>query len=524
MDLLLFLFMGYIITTLLRSNDLPVTWKYSALWMLVLLTYLFVQAIKPTFQKKIHITVACSGFIQSILGWIQYFEWTPSNHILFDVTGNFLNPGPLGGYVGLALLILVIFIRESVLQRKHTRSLCLLFPALSVMGIFVLSFSRAAWLSALIAFSWQMLYTLRIRKKTIALVVMLFSLCLLGLYQLKPGSADGRLFIWKVSAPMLLENPLTGSGAGSFSAKYMYAQAGYFENNPESKYIMKSSDNDFAFNEYIRIGYEYGLVGLLLFAVVLIYNWRGGDRTLNSLLRQSILLYIAVFSFFSYTVEIIPIVVLAITCLALKHEHPTGTIRTIFIPRPFSLVFSILFGITLCGLAFFSLYVHKRSEEVQSLIHEYAHTQSPETATALYELYDCNKSNPDYLLGFSRQLYKNREFEKAYELLKQASILTPSSQILCDLGNCCFYLRRYDESETYLRKACSMTPSHILPFYDLFRFYAGRNKTTEAEKIGRYILSRNFKREGSVALQAKSIVRDYLLKKESFPAISYQYK
>lgn len=505
-DLLLFLFIGYTLFISFISDNRLITWKYPSLWILVLLTYLFVRTTSNKFQRTIFVSIAFSGFLQSILSWIQYFEWTTSNHILFDVTGSFLNPAPLGGYIGLALLIMIEYARESVLHKKYVKTFCLLFPILSITGISILSFSRAAWFSVLIVFSWQ---ALRSRVMSTILFIVFITFCASGMYLLKKKSADGRLFIWKVSTTMWLESPLFGNGAGSFSAQYMYAQADYFENNPESDYILKASNNYFAFNEYIRIGCEYGLIGLLLLFTVLIHNWRGENSTSNGSLRQSILLYIACFSFFSYTIEVIPIVVLLVTGLALKQEKP---VRTFSIPHPFSLICGIMFSIILCGVSCFSLYIHKKSEEVYSLIHDYEHIKSTEIATAIYERYYDNTYNPDYILGFSRLLYNNQEYEKAYKLLKQASVLTPSSEVLCDFGNCCFYLGKYDEAEYYLHKACYMTPSHILPFYYLFRFYVESDQKDKAKETGNYILHRDFKREGSVALQVKGIIKGYLLK------------
>ncbi|MEI3467661.1 MAG: O-antigen ligase family protein [Bacteroides intestinalis] len=83
-------------------------------------------------------------------------------------------------------------------------------------------------------------------------------------YFLKKESADARLFIWKNSGQLLYTSPLTGSGVNTFASRYMYTQAEYFANHPDSPYKLKASDNSHAFNEYLRIIVEYGIIGLIL--------------------------------------------------------------------------------------------------------------------------------------------------------------------------------------------------------------------------------------------------------------------
>ena len=89
------------------------------------------------------------------------------------------------------------------------------------------------------------------------------------LYQLKKASADGRLFIWNVSKELVSSAPLLGRGADSFTAEYMLAQADFFERYPNSEYRMNATDNVHAFNEYLRITCEYGIIGLLFLGGIL---------------------------------------------------------------------------------------------------------------------------------------------------------------------------------------------------------------------------------------------------------------
>ncbi len=89
------------------------------------------------------------------------------------------------------------------------------------------------------------------------------------LYTQKKDSANGRLLIRKVSYNMFKENPLLGNGVNSFQAHYMDYQAKYFKDNPTSKYSQLADNTKHPFNEFIKIGVEYGVVGLLIvFSVI----------------------------------------------------------------------------------------------------------------------------------------------------------------------------------------------------------------------------------------------------------------
>ena len=72
-----------------------------------------------------------------------------------------------------------------------------------------------------------------------------------ALFQLKATSANGRLFMWKVSALAIAESPIVGHGTGSFVSAYGRAQEGYFANGEYSETEdLVARSPEYAFNEY----------------------------------------------------------------------------------------------------------------------------------------------------------------------------------------------------------------------------------------------------------------------------------
>ena len=82
---------------------------------------------------------------------------------------------------------------------------------------------------------------------------------------MKPVSADGRLFSWKISAQMVKEHPLFGAGIDKFKSMYMYRQAGHFSLHPASPFAQIADDINVPFSEPLKMTVEQGLTGIAIF-------------------------------------------------------------------------------------------------------------------------------------------------------------------------------------------------------------------------------------------------------------------
>ena len=96
---------------------------------------------------------------------------------------------------------------------------------------------------------------------------------LAGIYLLKKDSANGRLLLWKVTGQAIREQPWTGTGTGGFPAAYAEAQAEYFTSGKASETeMLVAGCPEYGFNEFLQIGLEQGLVGLMVFVLLLSYS------------------------------------------------------------------------------------------------------------------------------------------------------------------------------------------------------------------------------------------------------------
>lgn len=236
----------------------------------------------------ITITVA---LFHSLLIILQYVRILPSLSYYFEVSSVYGNPAPPAIIIVFGIVSL-IYLRD----KEPMKWAYYLMAAIMVMAVFMSS-SRTAILS--LAACWIYI-TLGRRddKKKILYAIGVLLLLIPILYLIRPGSGDVRLLIWRAGMGMVGEKPLLGFGMESFAADYMRYQAKYFSSHPDSNFIMLATNHNQAYNEFLRILCEEGVIGLLLFFIPVVWV----------LIESSNLLLLftvsAIVSFFLYTADI----------------------------------------------------------------------------------------------------------------------------------------------------------------------------------------------------------------------------
>lgn len=88
----------------------------------------------------------------------------------------------------------------------------------------------------------------------------------------KAESSAGRAFIWHNSLKLLKDNWLLGVGFGKFNPSYNHLQANYFSTHSITDGIaLRADDGYFAFNEWLHIWVETGILGFLAFFILTIF-------------------------------------------------------------------------------------------------------------------------------------------------------------------------------------------------------------------------------------------------------------
>lgn len=266
-------------------------------------------------QEAIVIFVNAIAFAESSLGLAQVLRLKTSGHAGFAMTGSFANPGPYGGLIAILLAILGTYvIQNRYAQKWYDKSMVVLSSISCALCLIVLpaSMSRAAWLAigvaALVFALKELSLADRIRQyKVIAVTAfVLVLLAMVGVFFLKKDSAIGRIHIWHMELRAIAEAPLSGHGKGAVLGVYGDTQAEYFAEKERPEIITKVAGcPEYAFNEYLKVGVEYGIPAMVGVIVVLIL-------VIALLLKFRSpfaygLIAFGVFAFFSYPLEAIQI-------------------------------------------------------------------------------------------------------------------------------------------------------------------------------------------------------------------------
>lgn len=219
------------------------------------------------------------GGIEAIWGLRQLYGFTASGHSRYALTGSFFNPGPYSGY--LAMILSLCFYQYLSLHNSRLLKTWVWWMKNIVAGSVMLlilcvlpaGMSRSAWLAAGISCLW--VYACHVgwgvwlrevwihhRKRLFTAIAVGVGIMVLAgylLFSLKPDSARGRLFMWKITYRAIMEKPLAGHGTDNFAVAYGKAQEDYFATgNYEPWEERVAGSPEYAFNEYLQAAVEWG--------------------------------------------------------------------------------------------------------------------------------------------------------------------------------------------------------------------------------------------------------------------------
>lgn len=424
----------------------------------------------------------CSGLAQSGVALAQGAGWVASRHAYYGLTGSFPNPGPLGGWLCVAMLAAVVLTGQSWENGRKTRA-ALLGGGGGLIGIILwLTDSRAAWVG-LVAGLFSILLTRRFRyKKTfLGVSTLILAAGLLALYRYKKESADGRLLIWRVSADVIARRPVSGQGVGSFPERYMEAQGDYFARNPESRFSSVADQVSTPFNEWIGLVCEQGLLGGALALLLLGTALRRRGMTPEARHGQALLVAWTVFGLFSYPSAFLSFGLLLGAILARCADRPAVSERPIRWGSGVSVALWVaaaggwtLWTIERAGTTDRSRYI--RLKEVSARMRDFS---------------------PSDLSWLDRQAGR-----------------LPVAEFYTALGDRFLAADRTERAKHYYRQASRMIPSRLRPYDGLFRAYLRTGQVDSAGMMARKIMAMPVKVGNTTTIRIRHSVTEWLLEQQ----------
>jgi len=455
----------------------------------ILLCFLFLyfslnqnDNINPVF---INTSIAIVCLLQALYGLLQYFGlfYTPST---FPITGSFDNPAGFSACLSVGFP----FVFELMKTNKRLRILGIISGVSIMIGIIVSDYSVVIICVLLILsiYTYHKFVKKRIRLKKlfISLLILIGSILFIFLIFIKKDSASGRLLIWEVTLNMIKDNPVVGSGGGSFSKDYMIYQADYLERYPNSQYSILADNVIHPFNEFLLLVVEYGMIGLF----ILVYCIAAALRNKKNILSPYFLclLSIIVFSCFSYPFKY-PFVwiLLALSLARLSKDN-----KLVFSLKLNKLIKTGCMGVLIVGLFivvkdFQFEYKWKKAVRLSSL------GKTKSIINEYDNLYSDWNHNPLFLYNYGAELNHIKEYSKSIEILHECEDYFNDYDVQMLLADNYYNLEKLYESEKHYQLASNMCPNRFLPLYWMMKIYDKKEQHQKALKVAEIIMNKDIK-------------------------------
>ncbi len=480
--------------------------EHVALCAICLLVFSLLRLAFGIFPALVHCVcgvILGFGVFEAVLGLKQVYGFAASNHSMFTLTGTFFNPGPYSGFLAICIAMGVGL--YGTMKNRWLRYILCVALALMIC-LLPAGMSRSAWLAAIVgsAVAWYLHSDIRQRIRTwwnthtrlrlvIPIATLVATISLLGgMYFLKQDSANGRLFIWKITTRMIAERPLLGYRFAPFSAEYGKAQEAYFASGQGSEWEKQVAGTpEYAFNEYLQLAYNVGIPMALVF--LLFCGWCIYQGILyRRIAAVAGLVAYGVFAFSAYPAQLPFMLLLFFVLLACCVSPPHNmSIYTSFTRRDNFVVYGI-YALSLL-LVIVLPFVTIDYNQTQSAgnkwrtAHLFYSSKSFEVAAREYEpLYSGLKTRPAYLFEYGMAMRHLKKYDKSTELLQRASQYSGDPMILNiiarnyedfaveqhKLGWEGVSERCFSKSEQYLWQSAHRLPNRIYPYYLLARLYS----------------------------------------------------
>ena len=470
---------------------------------LVVLWFLlrFILTGWPQLQLFFLAVVVATGGIEAVSGMRQLHGLEGSNHSLFKLTGDFYNPGPYSGYLAIVLPVCLWMILEWGKEKSaHSHASLRYLGWIGLLAIIVVlpaGMSRTAWIAAAVSCGW-VYWVQRIGwEKTkryingnrtltiVSSILILISIAgaLAGIYLLKKDSANGRLLLWKVTGQAIREQPWTGTGTGGFPAAYAEAQAEYFTSGKASETeMMVAGCPEYGFNEFLQIGLEQGLVGLMVFVLLLSYSLFRGVKNRQAGAAGGILA-LMVFSLASYPLQLPEFwVVLVVLMGVANSKTPVNADISVDADTPPTpsregrkILSVAMIGVLAicCGWIFRQQKGYYEGYKKWNTLKMLYNSKAYEAAGEGYEeLVSLMGHKPELLFEAAQCLSKSERFEKANRLLERVMKLSGDPMIHYMAAKNEQSMGNYQKAEDLLLHAIDMLPERIYPYYLLTKLYS----------------------------------------------------
>lgn len=250
---------------------------------------------------------------------------------------------------------------------------------------------------------------------------------------------------------------------------------------------MLADNTFFAFNDFLQLLIENGIIGCLLllvgifFLVIQIKRLPLTPANKHFVVASiASLICISTASFFSYCFQIFPIMLHAIICVALLNVYPTESNKLIsvsFLKTQLFKVAFIIISILLTTHMYFLMRHKRQSHEAFELSLSGFKKESLREYQSLSESYIKDGST---LYAYARELYACNYLSEALVVLKMVKKYYCTNELYKLSARVANELQNHPEAEADFTAAVYMVPNRMLSRHELLLYYVNVKDTAKA--------------------------------------------
>lgn len=441
---------------------------------------------------------------------LELFNVIEPTNFYWKITGNFPNPGPLGGFIALILsLVFYELVQKSILKTPIKLVLNIVIASL-MLFVVIKSESRTAMLSTVLALTIVTSYYGF--KKWKHFKYTLFSLLpIIAIIGLSKGtdSISGRLLIWKISLLSFWENPFSGVGYGFFGVEYSNFQADYFSKGGTTEEILLAGANEQAFNEFLKFVVENGVLGLILIIVALFWIFK--PKPLIPISNQqsfplvAIAFYssFAVFACFSFPLQFLAFKLLLLNQIGLQ-TYPPLTLNF-----KFNKNFQKILLSTASLLLLLIITSHHKAFKAWKEASELQFSNSDSSKELFILAYQHLQNDGIFLLRYG-SFTEEKHPDKALLLYEKAKQLFNFPTLYSRTANLYEKQQDYKNAEKNLLKIHCINPHLFRPLEKLLDFYLRTANIEKAKWVASKILRTPIKIPSQEVFSIRQKAKKYL--------------
>jgi O-antigen polymerase len=452
-------------------------------------------------------------FFNLLISFAQYFQIIRSVNPTFPITGTFINPGPFSIYI-----VALCSFSANYLFGKEVYSSKIgvfLFTGCTLVCLTIVSRTAIVGMTiCLIVIKAQTIKEYLRSNKVLAIVLSMTTLPIIYiLYQLKPVSANTRLFIWRCCLDVIHENLWFGVGSKfgyllSKSQIKLLEDKFYFEN-----YASQISDSYYTFNDLLRMTGEGGVVHLTLFGLIAGFTIKNSIQSKDRFKRALAvtLITLLVSSLFSY-----PLGNLTICCfywsiigILANRADQEKTFDTINCGRRHLSSIFFLCILTLVGvwIGFYTLIRAGSLLRFQRLNHNFSNITTELYETELIKLYGSLSYNHMFITKLAQAKSFIGKDQESIMLFQQAKMLIPLKELYYSRGLAFQKIKKYKEAELEYREVEKRLPNLIYPKYLLAKLYYDSGQISKWNLKAKEVIEFKPKIESGFTLLLKKKIR-----------------